>query len=79
MQDLHQQVRENLNWSSHQYKVKVDLERRENNFEGGYMVLAHLERNNSPIIPTKTSSGRRLDHVRSSRSFHQMFMSWSYL
>ena len=44
MQELHEEVKQKLQNSSLKYKARVDLKRREVNFEVGYLVLAHLRK-----------------------------------
>jgi BMFP domain-containing protein YqiC len=48
MQMLHEQVKGKLQESGQRYKKRVDLKRREVNFEVGDQVLAHLRRENIP-------------------------------
>ena len=43
-QAIHEQVKQQLQDSSIKYKNRVDLKRREVNFEIGYLVLAHVRR-----------------------------------
>jgi hypothetical protein len=48
MQNLHSQIREQLQNSSQEYKCKVDQHHREIQFELGHQVLAHLKKERFP-------------------------------
>ena len=48
MGELHEQVKHRLQDSSDKYKQRVDLHRKEVNFEVGYMVLDHLRKERLP-------------------------------